>query len=109
DSQSDRGGRRLKLANLFLPYQRAWIADEAGVKVYEKSRRIGITWAEAFDAALTASTAGRGGMDVWYIGYNKEMALEFVETAAAWTRRLIKAAEAIEETVVTDEDKDILA
>ena len=42
----------MKLSNLFLPYQRKWIADRAGVKVYEKSRRIGITWAEAFDSAL---------------------------------------------------------
>ncbi len=99
----------LKLSNLFLPYQRKWIADRAGVKVYEKSRRIGITWAEAFDAALTASTSGRGGDDCWYIGYNKEMALEFVETAAAWAKKLKKIAEPIEEEVLRDEDKDILA
>ncbi|HUY26567.1 MAG TPA: hypothetical protein VMV27_04030 [Candidatus Binataceae bacterium] len=99
----------MKLTDLFLPYQRKWIADQAGVKCFEKSRRIGITWAEAFDCALTASTAGKAGMDCWYIGYNKEMALEFVETAAMWVKRLKRAAEAIEETVIEDEDKNILA
>ena len=99
----------MKLDELFLPYQREWIADTAGVKVYEKSRRIGITYAEAFDAALTAATAGRRGEDCWYIGYNREMALEFVETTAMWARRLNKAANTVEETTIDDEDKDILA
>ena len=104
----------MKLSQLFLPYQREWISDTAGVKVYEKSRRIGITWCEAFDDALLASTKGRAGMDCWYIGYNKEMALEFVEVCAQWAKRLDKAAEAIEETVIEDLDehgtsKNILA
>jgi phage FluMu gp28-like protein len=92
---------------LLLPYQREWISDRAQVKVCEKSRRIGLTWAEAADDALTA--AAERGQDIWYIGYNKEMALEFVETAADWARRFDKAAEAIEETVIEDESKDILA
>lgn len=93
--------------SILLPYQRKWIADPAQVKVCEKSRRVGITWAEAADRALSA--AGRGGMDTWYIGYNKDMALEFVETAAAWARRFNKAARAIEEIAVGDEARDILA
>src|SRR5258708_5439613 len=33
-------------ANVLLPYQMRWIADPAPVKVAEKSRRVGITWAE---------------------------------------------------------------
>ncbi len=99
----------MRLAEIFLPYQREWIADRAGVKVYEKSRRIGVTWAEAFDCALTAASAGKGGMDCWYIGYNREMALEFVETAAAWAKRLDKAAAEVEECAIADEAKDILA
>ncbi len=96
-----------ELSSVLLPYQRQWIADAAAVKVYEKSRRIGITWCEAADCALTA--AARDGMDTWYIGYNKEMALEFVETAAGWAKRYKRAAEAIEETVIEDEDRNILA
>ncbi len=92
---------------LLLPYQRRWIADAAPVKVCEKSRRVGITWCEAADRALAA--AGRGGMDTWYIGYNKEMALEFVEAAAGWARRFDRAARAIEEFALADETRDILA
>jgi phage FluMu gp28-like protein len=94
---------------ILLPYQRRWIADRAQVKVAEKSRRIGMTWTEAADRALGAATAGRAGMDAWYIGYNKDMALEFIETAARWARRFNKAARAIEEIAVADEARDILA
>ena len=95
------------LSSILLPYQQRWIADRAPVKVCEKSRRIGITWAEAADAALDA--AGRNGTDWWYIGYNKDMAREFIEDAAGWARRFNKAARAIEEIAIEDEDKDILA
>ncbi len=93
--------------SLLLPHQRKWIADTAQVKVCEKSRRVGMTWAEAADRALSA--AGRGGMDTWYIGYNKDMALEFVETAVQWARRFNKAARAIEEIAIRDEARDLLA
>ncbi|HKV54786.1 MAG TPA: terminase family protein, partial [Candidatus Binataceae bacterium] len=95
------------LSSILLPYQRNWIADRAPVKVCEKSRRIGITWAEAADAALDA--ADRGGSDWWYIGYNKDMALEFIETASGWARRFDQAARAIEQIAIEDRDKDILA
>jgi phage FluMu gp28-like protein len=98
---------RISSEKILLPYQQRWIVDRAPVKVCEKSRRIGITWAEAADAALEA--AGRNGTDWWYIGYNKDMAREFIEDAAGWARRFDKAARAIEEIAIEDEDKDILA
>jgi phage FluMu gp28-like protein len=93
--------------DLLLPYQRNWISDTAQVKVCEKSRRVGITWCEAADRALSA--ASKSGMDTWYIGYNKDMALEFVETAAKWARDFDRAARAIEEIAVHDQARDILA
>ncbi|MGH8338319.1 MAG: hypothetical protein ACRETL_16185, partial [Gammaproteobacteria bacterium] len=79
-----------RASNVLLPYQIKWLADEAQVKVAEKSRRVGITWAEAADSALKA--AAQKGMDTWYLGYNRDMALEFIETAAVWARQLNKAA-----------------
>ena len=36
----------------FLPYQQRWIDDESPLKLYEKSRRIGITYATAFRCVL---------------------------------------------------------
>jgi hypothetical protein len=89
------------LQTVLLPYQQRWIADRAPVKVWEKSRRIGATWCEAADAALDA--AAQSGVDWWYLGYNKDMALEFIEAAAGWARRVARAAAAIEEVAFDDD------
>ena len=94
-------------APTLLPYQARWIQDQSPLKVYEKSRRIGITWTEACASVLDA--ARKNGNDWWYIGYNKEMALEFIEAAAAWARKFNAAAQAVEQVMLDDEDKDILA
>ena len=32
---------------LLLPYQKRWVLDPARIKVMEKSRQIGISWASA--------------------------------------------------------------
>src|ERR1700693_1550131 len=96
-----------KSADVLLPYQVRWLADESPVKVAEKSRRIGLTWTEAAASALKASASR--GMDTWYLGYNRDMALEFVDTATAWARQFNKAAKAIEEIAIDDERRDLLA
>ncbi len=97
---------------LFLPYQQKWAGDAAQVKVIEKSRRIGLSWSEAGDDTLFA--ASETGTNVWYIGYNKEMAEEFINDCAWWVRQYAKTlsyfneASGIEEEILKDEDKDIL-
>jgi phage FluMu gp28-like protein len=88
-----------------LSYQAEWVEDLSPVKVMEKSRRIGISWAEAADDSLLA--ASDSGMDVWYIGYNKDMAQEFIEDCGDWSRYYGLAAGEISEVVIADEDKDI--
>jgi phage FluMu gp28-like protein len=93
--------------DVLLPYQVRWLADEAPVKVAEKSRRIGLTWTEAAASALSA--AAHKGMDTWYLGYNRDMAREFIETVAAWSRQFNKAARQIEEIAIDDERRDLLA
>lgn len=81
-----------------LPYQQAWIADKSPLKIGEKSRRIGLTWAEAADDVLIAAAERRaGGMPVYYIGYNMDMAIEYIEACAMWARVFDKAAGAIEQ------------
>ncbi|MBU2550486.1 MAG: hypothetical protein KKB20_18915, partial [Proteobacteria bacterium] len=99
--------RRAAIDGILLPYQRRWVRDRSSIKVMEKSRRIGISWAEAGDDALYA--ASEAGSDVWYIGYNKDMAREFIEDAAAWARHYQLAASALDEVVIDDERTDILA
>ena len=92
---------------VLLSYQTAWLDDRSPVKICEKSRRIGISWCEAAgDVLLAASDLG---MDVWYVGYNKDMAVEFMNDAAFWTRHYALAGSAVEEATVEDEDRCILA
>lgn len=81
---------------VLLPYQRRWIADRSRVKVVEKTRRCGLSWAEAADATLEA--AKKNGMDTWYIGYTKDMAEEFIRDCANWAKYYALAAEDIAET-----------
>ena len=76
------------------------------MKVCEKSRRVGLSWAESGDCALTAASAK--GDDCWYIGYNQDMAKEFIRDVAFWAKHYSLVAEEIEEAVLKDEDKDIL-
>ena len=81
-----------------LPYQQEWIADQSAFKVDEKSRRTGLTWGEAADNVLIAgSDRASGGQNVYYIGYNMDMAIEYIEACAMWARVFNQAAGAIEE------------
>jgi len=91
---------------ILLPYQGRWVADRSAVKVMEKSRRIGISWAEAADDALYASEKGAGEKrNVWYIGYNKDMAQEFINDCANWARAYSLAASEMEAYEEIDEEE----
>ena len=94
---------------VLLPYQKTWMADLSPLKLAEKSRRTGLTWAEAADQVLTTSTSKTaGGCNCFYVGSNKEMAIEFIDACAMWAKAFNKAASEIEEEIFEDEDKDIL-
>lgn len=89
---------------VLLAHQRAWVADQSDVAVWEKSRRIGASWAEASAQVLEASAAG--GMDGLYIGYSKDMTQEFVEDCAMWAKAFQIAATDIGESLFVDVGDD---
>ena len=94
---------------VLLPYQRRWIADTSQLKIAEKSRRTGLTWAEAAEAALSGSISQEaGGTDTFYVGTTKDMAREFIDACAMWAKAYNLAASAIGEEALEDDDKDIL-
>ena len=68
-----------------LPYQRRWVQDGAGLVVLEKSRRIGMSWAEAYGALMHAV---EGAGDVWYQSYSREMARGFLADIQDWAEAL---------------------
>lgn len=87
---------------VLLPYQQRWIADTSPLKVAEKSRRIGLTWAEAADAVLDSMTAT--GQNCYYLGYNKDMTVEFIQACEMWAKAYDAAASEIEEAMFLDDD-----
>lgn len=92
---------------LLLGYQKRWVADDSPLKIAEKSRRTGITWAEASDAVLTASKSKAAlGTNHFYVGSNKEMAREFIDAAAMWAKAFNKVAGDIQEEMFIDDGQD---
>ena len=86
-----------------LPYQSAWVADTSGLKVIEKSRRIGMSWAEAYDNVMYA---GENRGNIYYQSYNLEMTRGYITDCAAWAQALNIGAEAVGETIIEiDTDK----
>ena len=90
-----------------LPYQKRWTRDRAGLKVIEKSRRIGISWAEAYDAVMHAG--GKPGGNVYYQAYNQDMTRGFIEDCAGWAKPLNFGAEAIGEELIEEGDQTVKA
>lgn len=103
----------LSLPDILMPSQKALLKATAThqLVVSDKSRRIGFTWAVAADAVLTSSVRkSDGGMDTLYLGYNLDMAREFIDTCAMWSRAFNHAAADVQEFLFPDgADKDIAA
>lgn len=109
-AQAEETFRALPQGDLLLKYQ-SRVVDQlfAGTAliVIEKSRRIGLTWGVAAFSVLKASSAvSAGGQNVWYMGYDKDMALEFIEVCAMWARAFHLVAGDVEEdeVLVTNAD-----
>lgn len=98
-------------AAVLMGYQARWVADRSPLKVMEKSRRTGITWGEASDNVLTAaSDRTAGGQNVYYIAYNQDMTIEYIQACAMWARVFNRAAGEIDEGFwdgESEEDKAI--
>lgn len=96
---------------VLLGYQAKWFEDESEVKIAEKSRRTGLTWAEAASNVITAAKPKRrGGRNVFYVGSRQEMALEYIAACGLFAKAFNQLAGAVSEGIFKDEDgsKDIL-
>lgn len=95
---------------VLLGYQRRVVSEllrGTAVVVVEKSRRIGLTWAIAAFAVMKASaSASAGGDHVFYMGYEKDMAIEFIEACAMWARAFSTLAGSVDEELIEDMDEE---
>ena len=97
-----------QVADILLSYQRRWVGDKSRVRVWEKSRRIGASWCEAFMSVMEAAKSREaGGQDTFYLSYNKEMTQTFIRDCAYWAKAFNLLADEADEVVLRDEDRDI--
>ena len=93
--------------DVLLPYQKAWIEDTSEQKISEKSRRIGLSYAEALNSVLN-SCGEKGATNTYYLSYNKDMTKQFILDCADWAKRIDTAcSEVLEETLI-EGDKAVL-
>ncbi|WDE07282.1 hypothetical protein SG34_010530 [Thalassomonas viridans] len=86
---------------IFLKYQADWFNDESTYAIAEKSRRTGLTWAQAGKDVITASKPKkRGGKNVFYVGSKQEMALEYIAACALFAKafNMLAKADVYEQT-----------
>lgn len=98
---------------IFLPYQKRWFEDESQIMIAEKSRRTGLTWAEAGRNVINAAKPRkRRGCNTFYVGSKQEMALEYIAACALFAKAFNELAQAdVYEQTFWDEGKkeEILA
>lgn len=92
---------------ILMRHQLEWIEDTSALKLGEKGRRTGITYAEALDDTLIASASrSAGGDNVFYIGDTKDKGREFIGYVAHFARVVAKEAAQIEEFLFEDQQED---
>lgn len=76
-------------ASYFLPYQQRWINDNSPMKLYEKSRRVGITYATSYRCVLKCLKESQDSSFVQWVSSRDDItAREFVtDYVAMWSKK----------------------
>jgi phage FluMu gp28-like protein len=74
-------------AKYFLPYQLKWIRDNSPLKIFEKSRQIGMTYADAYHSVRTASHK-EARYDVYISSRDAFQARLYIEDCKSWAQIL---------------------
>lgn len=76
----------------FLEYQKRWILDNSPIKLYEKSRRIGITFATSYRSVTKCLRKKEGSTFIQWVSSRDELtAKEFItDYVAMWAREANK-------------------
>ncbi|KAB6715848.1 hypothetical protein [Roseobacter sp. TSBP12] len=92
---------------ILMDHQLEWIYDESDLKIAEKGRRTGITFAEALnDTLIAAASRSAGGDNVFYIGDTKDKGREFIGYVAHFAKVISGELAQIEEFIFQDERPD---
>jgi phage FluMu gp28-like protein len=89
---------------IFLPFQSKWITDTSRLKLMEKSRQVGMSWAAAY--AADERTAAQGARhDQWVSSRDDLQARLFIEDCKMWSGIMHLAAQDLGEVVIDAKDK----
>ena len=89
---------------IFLPYQGRWIRDESRLKLMEKGRQIGLSWATAYATVSRTALVG-ARFDQWISSRDDIQAQLFLEDCKLWANNLKIAAEDLGEVVLDPRDR----
>jgi len=78
---------------LFLPYQKRWIEDRSRLKLLEKSRQVGLSWATAY-ALVRRQAEPATRLDSWVASRDEIQARLFLSDCQKFARILDSAARA---------------
>lgn len=84
----------------FMPYQAAWINDPGHLKICEKGRQIGLSYADSYDSVKKA--AMKNGKDVWVMSRDEVQAKQYILYCKRWANVLKYAAQDFGEQIFTD-------
>lgn len=92
---------------LFLPYQVNWIEDtKTQVLFWEKTRRGGMTYAEAFADVKDVLEGNED--DIWFTSKSDSAAEEYIIYCAKWAELFKQFYEQVDEKILDDNGKSIL-
>ena len=92
---------------ILMLHQKEWLEDTSDLKIAEKGRRTGITFAEALDDTLIAAASrSAGGDNVFYIGDTKDKGREFIGYVAHFAKVIAGELHQVEEFLFEDKRDD---
>ncbi len=92
---------------VFMAHQRNWLEDRSALKLCEKGRRTGITFAQAWDDTLTAAASrSAGGDNCFYVGDTKEKGLEYIGYIRHFAQCIGEELAGLEEFLFEDRQDD---
>lgn len=83
----------------FLPYQWTWLEDNSPLKIWEKTRRGGMTYTQSYEDVREAI---QGKWDIWFSSADDSAAREYILYCEKWARLFKEAAAAVGETAFDD-------
>ena len=92
---------------LLLPYQKRWVLDNSRLKLMEKSRQIGISWASAYSMVRRKALAG-ARYDGWVSSRDEIQARLFLEDCKHFAQILHTAVSDLGVQIVEDEKTYVL-